>query len=146
MRWTQAALATRKRGSMMAQLADGQAVWSWHPDAGVWFVGSNFHRRRWLTSPAHRGDHGGAAKTIAQEMPGAPGEPVVNTLVCLFTYLHARLRAHRAPGISCALLFSRDGRLMHNPGEIAPRECESVRCHCEERLRRSNPETRGGET
>ena len=38
MRWTQAALAARKRGSMMAQQANGQAVWSWHPDAGVKFV------------------------------------------------------------------------------------------------------------
>jgi hypothetical protein len=62
-------------------------------------------------------------KTIAQEMPGNPGEPVVNTLVCLFTHLHARLWVHRAPGISCALIYRREGRLMHNPGEAAPREC-----------------------
>src|SRR5271155_4307413 len=105
MRWTQAALATRKRGSMMAQLADGQAVWSWHPDAGVKFVESNFHRRRWLTSPAHRGDHGVTVKTIARGMPGYSGEPVVTTLVCLFYYLHARLRVHWASGIPCALCF-----------------------------------------
>jgi hypothetical protein len=61
-----------------------------------------------------------------QEMPGVPGEPVVTTLVCLFTYLHARLRVHRAPGISCALLFSRDGRFMHNPGDYAPRDCRGA--------------------
>jgi hypothetical protein len=107
----------------MEQLANGKAVGAWHPDAGVWFAERNFRRRRWLTSPAHRGDHGGAVKTIAQEMPGAPGEPVVNTLVCLFTYLHARLRVHRAPGISCALCYRREGQLMHNPGEVAPRDC-----------------------
>jgi hypothetical protein len=35
MRWTQAALAARKRGPTMAQLAGGQAVGAWHPDAGV---------------------------------------------------------------------------------------------------------------
>src|ERR1700683_2646566 len=67
---------------------------------------SNFHKRGWLTSPVHQGDHGGAVNTIAQEMPGAPGEPVVNMLVCLSTHLHARLRVHHAPGISCALFFT----------------------------------------
>ena len=63
------------------------------------------HGRRWLTSPAHRGDHGVTVKTIARGMPGDSGEPVVTTLVCLFYYLHARLRVHRAPGISCALFI-----------------------------------------
>jgi hypothetical protein len=61
-------------------------------------------------------------KTIAQEMPGDPGEPVVNTLVCLFTHLHARLRAHRAPGISCALIHRGKDDRCANPGEAAPRE------------------------
>jgi hypothetical protein len=37
--------------------------------------------------------------------------------------LHARLRVHRAPGISCALFSWREGRFTHNPGEAAPREC-----------------------
>jgi hypothetical protein len=35
-------------------------------------------------------------------MPGEPGVTVVTMLVCFFI-LHARLRAHRAPGIPCAL-------------------------------------------
>jgi hypothetical protein len=35
-------------------------------------------------------------------MPGDSGVTVVTTLVCFF-HLHARLRAHRAPGIPCAL-------------------------------------------
>src|ERR1700676_4026472 len=34
-------------------------------------------------------------------MPGDSGVTVVTTLACYF--LHARLRAHRAPGIPCAL-------------------------------------------
>jgi hypothetical protein len=38
MRWTQVALAARKRCPMMAQLASGQAVGAWHPDAGVKLV------------------------------------------------------------------------------------------------------------
>src|SRR3954453_24269356 len=36
-------------------------------------------------------------------MPDETGETVGTILVC-FLFLHARLRAHRAPGISCALL------------------------------------------
>src|SRR2546421_7726738 len=47
------------------------------------------------TSPA-------MVKTIARGMPGVSGVTVVTTLVCFFI-LHARLRAHRAPGIPCAL-------------------------------------------
>src|SRR5580698_5394436 len=104
----------------MEKLADGRAVGAWHPDAGVQFAGRNSRRRWWLTSPVHQGDHGGAVKTIAQEMPGDSGEPVVTTLVCFFI-LHARLRVHRAPGISCALCYQREGGFMHNPGEAAPR-------------------------
>ena len=66
----------------MKPVADGKAVWSWHPDAGVKFCGSNLARRWWLTSPVHQGDHGVTVKTIAQGMPGDLGEPVVTTLVC----------------------------------------------------------------
>src|SRR6266446_6427092 len=32
--------------------------------------------------PGHRGEHEISRKTIAQGMPGCPGEPVVTTLVC----------------------------------------------------------------
>src|SRR5580698_9723381 len=70
----------------MEKLADGRAVGAWHPDAGVQFAGRNSRRRWWLTSPVHQGDHGGAVKTIAQEMPGTPGEPVVTTLVCFVLF------------------------------------------------------------
>jgi hypothetical protein len=52
--------------------------------------------------PDHRGEHEVSRKTIAQGMPGDSGVTVVTTLVCFF-HLHARLRAHRAPGIPCAL-------------------------------------------
>jgi len=35
-----------------AAMADGEAVWSWHPDAGVKFAGSKTSSgRRWLKSP-----------------------------------------------------------------------------------------------
>jgi hypothetical protein len=39
-------------------------------------------------------------------MPGDSGVTVVTMLVCFFI-LHARLRAHRAPGIPCALWFQK---------------------------------------
>src|ERR1700722_8362544 len=61
----------------------------------------NFHGRWWLTSPVHQGDHGGAVKTIAQGMPFVSGGPC--ECACVFSFLHARLRVHRASGIPCAL-------------------------------------------
>jgi len=54
------------------------------------------------TKPDHREERGISRKTIARGMPDEFGEPVVTMLVCFFI-LHARLWAHRAPGIPCAL-------------------------------------------
>src|ERR1700739_1594862 len=71
MRWTDGLRETN------AADADGKAVWSWPPDAGTKFV-DEFHGRRWLTSPAHRGEHGAAVNTIVQGMPDCFGVPVVN--------------------------------------------------------------------
>jgi hypothetical protein len=46
MRWT------RRRRMTSAGVADGKAVWSWHPDAGVKFAESKTSRgRRWQESP-----------------------------------------------------------------------------------------------
>jgi len=52
--------------------------------------------------PGHREEREVSRKTIARGMPGSSGVTVVTMLVCFF-HLHARLRAHRAPGIPCAL-------------------------------------------
>src|SRR4051812_21090603 len=55
-------------------------------------------------------------------MPDCSGEPVVTTS-CAFSFLHARLRVQRAPGIPCALSNRAvDAKL----GRIAPRECGGV--------------------
>jgi hypothetical protein len=118
--------------------ADGKAVWSWHPDAGVKLSGRKSSWRWWLTSPAHQGDHGEAVKTIAQGMPGQSGEPVATMLVCSLTTSHTRLRVHWASGIPCALVFEWR-KIPAKPGRIAPRERGSVsHCrHCAERLARS---------
>jgi hypothetical protein len=60
--------------------------------------------RRWQQSPVTGKSTKETVKTIARGMPGDPGVTVVTMLVCFFI-LHARLRAHRAPGIPCALCF-----------------------------------------
>src|SRR6478672_3490376 len=71
--------------------------------------------------PGHRGEHEVSRKTIARGMPGETGVTVVTTLVCFF-HLHARLRAHRAPGIPCALCSQRGETVLANLGRIAPRD------------------------
>ena len=72
--------------------ADGQAVWSRHPDAGVKFCGTTMSaltgptrraERWWLTSPVRQGERGAAVKTIVQGMPVDPAQPVV-TAACFF--------------------------------------------------------------
>src|SRR6266436_6120188 len=52
--------------------------------------------------PGHRGEREVSRKPIARGMPGVSGVTVVTMLVCFFIS-HARLRAHRALGIPCAL-------------------------------------------
>src|SRR5258705_11551609 len=61
--------------------------------------------------------------------------------------LHTRLRAHRAPGIPCALYFI--GRtFLQNLGRLAPRDrgvvFELGQRHCEERLVRRGSTSEGG--
>src|SRR5258707_199852 len=72
--------------------------------------------------PGHRGEREVSRKTIARGMPGRSGVTVVTTLVCFF-HLHARLRAHRAPAIPCALCNRRTGNSgktrAQSRGEIA---------------------------
>src|SRR5207248_97502 len=70
-------------------------------------------RRRWQTSPVTGKSTKETVKTIAGGMPGVSGVTVVTMLVCFFI-LHARLRAHRAPGIPCALSLGET--FMHNSG------------------------------
>jgi len=55
----------------------------------------------WQESPVAGESTKEAVKTIARGMPGVSGVTVV-TNARVF-YHHARLRAHRAPGIPCAL-------------------------------------------
>ena len=52
----------------MALVADGKAVWSWRPDAGVKCRGV-FRGATVARKPGHRGERGISRKTIAQGMP-----------------------------------------------------------------------------
>ena len=132
MRWTLMVSLTE------APEADGQDVWAWHPDAGVKFREGDFSRRRWPTSPAHRGEHGAAVKTIVWGMPGDSGVTCGDyaRVLCFLSY--ARLRVHRAPGIPCALGLQRAGIKEYLAQKIMRREREGVsHRHCERQ--RSNP-------
>jgi hypothetical protein len=85
-------------------------VWSWRLDAGV--KSAELVLPATVTkSPITEESAKETVKTIARGMPGVSGATVVTMLVCFFI-LHARLRAHRAPGIPCALVL---GREVHAP-------------------------------
>jgi hypothetical protein len=90
---------TRGRCETGSNRADGQAVWSWHPDAGVKFAGSNFLRRWWLTSPVHQGEHGATVKPLRRECRHDFGEPC--ECACVFPFI-AR-EAAGAPSIRHSL-------------------------------------------
>src|ERR1700683_3851451 len=101
MRWTRIVLLTR------ALEADVQSRVVLTPRRWCQ-VCEKERRRRWPTSPEHRGEHDIAVKTIAWGMPGDSG--VTCMLVCALPLpLHTRPRAHRPPGIPCALNSERAG-------------------------------------
>src|SRR5258708_39329568 len=73
------------------------------------------------TKPGHRGEHEGNRKTIARGMPGdfRCDRGDYARVLCFIS--HARLWAHRAPGITCALCF--EGREVRAQlGRFSPRE------------------------
>jgi hypothetical protein len=94
--------------------------------------------------PGPREEHEGNRNTIAQGMPECFGQPVVTMLVC-FHLSHTRLRvrlehpAFPAPSSSRVVFDLSSG--------VSRRENAGARLrHCEERMRRSNPESLPGET
>src|SRR5712672_1328958 len=96
--------------------------------------------------PGHRGEREVSRKTIARGMPGDFRCDRGDYTRVLST-LHTRLRAHRAPGIPCALYFI--GRtFLQNLGRLAPRDrgvvFELGQRHCEERLVRCSSTSEGG--
>jgi len=106
-----------------AREADGEVVWSWRPDAGVKFSRGNLRGRRWQESPVAGESTKETVKTIARGMPGDFRCDL--TYACAFYRYHGTRgnRAHRAPGIPCALCFPRAERAgqasRETRGEIA---------------------------
>jgi hypothetical protein len=96
-------------------LADGKAVWSWHPllVSSLWRYYEPNRVRQNLnpqTTVTRRIRSPGRArykplKPLRVGMPGRSGGPAVTTLVWFVFYPHARLRVHWAPGIPHALCF-----------------------------------------
>jgi hypothetical protein len=70
-------------------------------------------RRRWQESPITGEITKETVKTIARGMPGVSGVTVV-TNSCAYYFSHARLRAHWAPGIPCALVI--EAKVFAQPG------------------------------
>jgi hypothetical protein len=115
-------------------LADGKAVWFWHPllvlnsrrRVSPTGLRQTFNPRMTVTRRIRRrGEHGISRKTIARGMPGdfRCDRGDYARVLCFIS--HARLRVHRAPGIPCALIFLGE-RFLQKLGRIAPRECGVV--------------------
>src|ERR1700761_4571556 len=77
-------------------------------------------------------------KTIARGMSGVFRCDRGDLLAC-FLFLHARLRAHRAPGIPCALSSEGGEIYLYKPGRLrAAGRCEAVDCSsCPDLIRAS---------
>src|SRR5258706_7925095 len=69
---------------------------------------ANFRGTTVSKKPGHRGEREVSRKTIARGMPGDFRCTCGDYARVLHLISHARLRAHRAPGIPCALCLSRD--------------------------------------
>jgi hypothetical protein len=80
-------------------------------------------RGRRQSSPVSGETSKETVKTIARGMPGVSGVTVV-TNARVF-YHHARLRAHQAPGIPCALSME-GGNFVDQLGRFMSREGEGV--------------------
>ena len=93
-------------------------------------------KRRWLESPAHRGEHGAAVNTIARGMSVVPAEPVV-TAACVFCCRRAMGAASIRHSPRPLDFEGRNQRITRADHAAGMRTC--VFRHCEERKRRSNP-------
>ena len=105
-----------RRSLWRRRVADGKAVWSWHPLLVLNLrrrVGPTGHRQTFnpLMTVTRRIRSPGRArnkplKPLRAGMPGDPGEPSGDYARVLCFISHARLRVRRAPGIPHALCFS----------------------------------------
>jgi hypothetical protein len=130
MRWTRRVRKTN------APDADGKAVWSRCPDAGIKLVEA-IPPATVARKPGHRGERGISRKPSRRESRIASAGPVCSC--AFFSHFGTRDRGCSAPGFSCALFFQRvaiDSKL----GRHAPRECGCV-AHASTSLRAGRPPT-----
>jgi hypothetical protein len=122
MQWTRKLARRRTRAG-----ADGEAVWSRRPDAGVKLAG-NILRATVARKPGHRGEHEISRKPLRRESRIASAGPVCS---CAFfrAFVHTRPRVQRASGFPCALFFSEGG---HRRKARAHRAARSGICVCSE--------------
>ena len=94
--------------------AYGEVVWSWRRDPGVTPAGV-FPPATVARKAAHRGELDISRKAIAQGMSECFRCPVCSCAPFLH-FWHTRPRVQRAPGIPCALFFSRGARHLTSHG------------------------------
>src|SRR6202020_862743 len=80
----------------------------------------NFHRRWWLTSPVHQGDHGGAVKTIAQGMPCDFGGPC--ECACVFSFIAREAAGASSIRRSLRPLLPEAREILAKLGRVASRD------------------------
>jgi hypothetical protein len=90
--------------------------------------------------PDHRGERGISRRAITQGMPGASAEPVCSCAHPL-SPLRTRPRVQRAPGIPCALRFSRV-----NPVKTRARRAAGARSHVLDEAHRVDADPPGRKT
>jgi hypothetical protein len=125
--------------------ADKRTAKSCGPDAPTLASSrrKQFRRRRWQKSPVTGESTKETVKTIAQGMLGVSGEPVVTNSCVFLLFTREAMGASCAPGIPCALLFSRDVGLQ-NLGRYPPRDCGAATLMVRSASSRvSNHEARG---
>src|ERR1700722_280004 len=84
----------------------------------------NFHKRWWLTSPVHQGDHGGAVKTIAQGMPCDSGGPC--ECACVFSFIAREAAGASSIRHSLRPLLPEAREILAKLGRVASRDREGM--------------------
>src|SRR6202051_3995386 len=77
-----------------ASFADGEAVWSWRPDAGVKLAGS-IPPMTVARKPGHRGEHGISRNPLRRESRIASAGPVCSCAFFLCIFAHETAGAAR---------------------------------------------------
>jgi hypothetical protein len=104
-----------------AVVADGEAVWSWRPDAGVKFV-RNFSRATVARKPGHRGEHGISRKPLRRESRMPPLD--LYARVRFFVHFCTRDRGCSAHPAFPAPSSLRGREINENLAQNMRRDCE----------------------